>query len=264
MAIKDKSIGAAFCDAAALIGGNAKLGIICAMDVELRDVLAETRGVSEEEICGFTFYEGILENTKVVLVKCGIGKVNAARGTQVMIDKYRPSYIINSGVSGALNPGLRPMDIVVGSEFVQHDFDLSPLGYAKGNICTDDGKDITVIKADKNLVEHLYDVSLQEKKVNDDAGNVMIGRIASGDQFINTVKAKTYIRENFGGDTSEMESAAIAQVASCAHVPFAVLRVISDMADGSNDESYEVFEKKASKLSSDIIIRFTKRAPDAK
>lgn len=264
MAIKDKSIGAAFCDAAALIDGNAKLGIICAMDVELQDVLAKTRGVSKEELSGVTFYEGILENTKVVLVKCGIGKVNAARGAQLMIDKYRPSYIINSGVSGALNPKLRPMDIVVGSEFVQHDFDLSPIGYAKGNLCTDDGSQVTVIKADKNLVEHLYEISIKEKAVNKDAGEVMIGRIASGDQFINSKEAKKAIRNNFGGDTTEMESAAIAQVASCAKVPFAVLRVISDMADGTNNESYDVFEKKASKLSADIIINFTKLAPNTR
>ena len=83
------SIGAAFCDAAAVIGGNAKLGIVCAMDVEMQGLLDAMRGVSVEEIYGFKFYEGVLEHTKVVLVRCGIGKVNAARGTQLMIDKAK-------------------------------------------------------------------------------------------------------------------------------------------------------------------------------
>ena len=76
MTIKDKSIGAAFCDAAAVIGGNAKLGIVCAMDVEMQGLLDAMRGVSVEEIYGFKFYEGVLEHTKVVLVRCGIGKVS--------------------------------------------------------------------------------------------------------------------------------------------------------------------------------------------
>ena len=138
MTMKDKSIGAAFCDAVAVIGGNDRLGIVCAMDVEMQDLLEQMRGVSVDEIYGFKFYEGVLEQTQVVLVRCGIGKVNAARGTQLMIDKYRPSYIINSGVAGALNTELRPMDIVVGKDFIQHDFDLSPIGYAKGCLATGD------------------------------------------------------------------------------------------------------------------------------
>lgn len=261
MTIKDKSIGAAFCDAAAVIGGNAKLGIVCAMDVEMQGLLDAMRGVSVEEIYGFKFYEGVLEHTKVVLVRCGIGKVNAARGTQLMIDKYKPSYIINSGVAGALNVELRPMDIVVGNDFVQHDFDLTPLGYAKGNLATGDRSKPTVVKADEQMVALLTEVSRDISGRHEEAGTVTVGRIVSGDQFINTPELKAALRDDFGGDAAEMEGAVLAYVAGCACVPCAVLRVISDMADGTGNESYRVFEQKASKLSAEIIIELVKLAP---
>ena len=238
MTMKDKSIGAAFCDAAAVIGGNDRLGIVCAMDVEMQDLLEQMRGVSVDEIYGFKFYEGVLEQTQVVLVRCGIGKVNAARGTQLMIDKYRPSYIINSGVAGALNTELRPMDIVVGKDFIQHDFDLSPIGYAKGCLATGDRSKPTITQADSNMVKLLTDVSEAVAGEYENAGKVLVG-----------------------GDAAEMEGAVLAYVASCANVPCAVLRVISDMADGTNNESYDEFEKKASKLSAEIIIELAKLAP---
>lgn len=261
MTMKDKSIGAAFCDAAAVIGGNARLGIVCAMDVEMQDLLEQLRGVSVEETYGFKFYEGMLEQTQVVLVRCGIGKVNAARGTQLMIDKYKPSYIINSGVAGALNKELRPMDIVVGKDFIQHDFDLSPIGYAKGCLATGDRSKPTIIEADDSMVKLLADVSEVVAGEYKDAGKVLVGRIVSGDQFINSPEVKAELRDDFGGDAAEMEGAVLAYVASCANIPCAVLRVISDMADGTNNESYDEFEKKASKLSAEIIIELAKLAP---
>ena len=261
MTMKDKSIGAAFCDAAAVIGGSAKLGIVCAMDVEMQDLLDQMRGVSVEEIYGFKFYEGVLEKTQVVLVRCGIGKVNAARGTQLMIDKYKPNYIINSGVAGALNKTLRPMDIVVGKDFVQHDFDLSPIGYVKGCLATGARSKPTIIAADDNMVRLLPDVSEVIAKAHAEAGKVLVGRIVSGDQFINSPEAKAELRDDFGGDAAEMEGAVLAYVASCADIPCAVLRVISDMVDGTNNESYDEFEKKASKLSAEIIIELAKLAP---
>ena len=96
---------------------------------------------------------------------------------------------------------------------------------------------------------------------HEEAGKVIVGRIVSGDQFINSPEVKAELRDDFGGDAAEMEGAVLAYVASCANVPCAVLRVISDMADGTNNESYDEFEKKASKLSAEIIIELAKLAP---
>ena len=153
------------------------------------------------------------------------------------------------------------MDIVVGKDFIQHDFDLRPIGYAKGCLATGDRSKPTITQADGNMVKLLTDVSEVVAREHEEAGKVIVGRIVSGDQFINSPEVKAELRDDFGGDAAEMEGAVLAYVASCANVPCAVLRVISDMADGTNNESYDEFEKKASKLSAEIIIELAKLAP---
>lgn len=257
MMTKDKSIGAAFCDAVAEISKAEKVGILCAMEVEMEDLLGHLRGVSVEEVCGFRFYEGVLGRTPVVLVQCGVGKVNAARGTQLMIDRYAPSVIVNSGVAGALAEELAVGDVVIGTEFVQHDVDVSALGYARGYLCTGVEPDRpTVFFAEEDVAKKLAEAA--ESSVRDAA--VLTGRIASGDRFVGTVAEKKEIRALFGALATEMEGAAIAQTASCAGVPFAVLRVISDLADGSQGEAYEIFERKAAALSAAILKTFAEGA----
>jgi len=238
-----------------------KIGLIVAMDKEFAQLRTLLDEAHTEHHNHKDFVIGTLGATTIILLQCGIGKVNAARGTQLMIDKYRPSYIINSGVAGALNTELRPMDIVVGKDFIQHDFDLSPIGYAKGCLATGDRSKPTITQADGNMVRLLTDVSEAVAGEYENAGKVLVGRIVSGDQFINSPDVKAELRDDFGGDAAEMEGAVLAYVASCANVPCAVLRVISDMADGTNNESYDEFEKKASKLSAEIIIELAKLAP---
>jgi adenosylhomocysteine nucleosidase len=259
MVRKDKSIGAAFCDDAAIISHSKKVGIICAMDVEAKDLIDSLRGASYDERNGYTFYEGMLENTPVVIVKCGVGKVNAARGTQMMIDLYRPSVIINSGVAGGLADGLSVGDIIVGTEFVQHDVDVTALGYAKGYLCTGTEPDRpTVFSADPAVTELL----VRTAEANAEGRTVREGRIASGDQFVGTPEKKAEIRKEFGADAAEMEGAAVAQTACSAGLPFAALRVVSDLADGTDAGSYDEFEEAAAHISADIIREFSRNALD--
>lgn len=234
-----------------------KIGIICAMAIELEDLANNLKDKQVVSQSGYDFYLGRFGDTEVVLVQCGVGLVNAARGTQMMIDKFQPSVIINSGIAGGTGDGLHIGDIVISSDLIQHDFDASPFGYVKGYQCTGKGGDKpTIYTADAAVVETLKNAAEQAAHELADAEykrTVHIGRIVSGDQFIANVEKKTELRELFGATAAEMEGSAIAQAASYSGVPFAVLRVISDLANGEAPESYEKFEISAAKLSAQIM-----------
>lgn len=230
-----------------------KLGIICAMKVEMKKLLSSMENVKETKVGESTFYEGNLYDHDVVLVLCGVGKVNAAIGTQILIDRYGVETVINSGIAGGAAEGLSIGDIVIGTDFVQHDFDVTAFGHAKGYLCTgDDDSEPTVFSADKRLVEELADavrkISVKRK--------VHLGRIASGDLFIADCRIKRKIAKKFAALATEMEGAAIAQTASYNNVPFAVIRVISDLADGTAPESYDCFEKESAEFSAEAVKSF--------
>jgi len=229
------------------------LGIICAMDVEIRDLM---ENLSDEQVlakAGYEFHVGRLSGVPVVLVQCGVGKVNAARGTQMLIDLFDPEGIINSGVAGGTADGLSIGDIVVGRDFIQHDFDVTALGYAKGYMCTGaDSSRPTVYTADAALSKELTEAA---SGIADGRG-VREGRIVSGDMFINTVGKKAELAEMFGATCAEMEGAAIAQTCAYSGVPFGVLRVISDLANGTSPENYAEFEKISAAFSAEVILRF--------
>lgn len=186
----------------------------------------------------------------MVAVKSGIGKVNAARCTQIMIDNFHPDYIINSGIAGGIDASLSVGDIIIGEELVQHDFDVTAFGHAKGYLCTGERDDVpTVFHSDKKLV-YLLESSAKEAG---GSGKVRTGRIASGDIFVADRTLKESISHEFKAAAAEMEGAAIAQTAAYADIPFVVLRVISDQADGEAAESFETFEKQTAELSSAVI-----------
>lgn len=186
----------------------------------------------------------------MVVVKSGIGKVNAARCTQIMIDNFHPDYIINSGIAGGIDASLSVGDIIIGEELVQHDFDVTAFGHAKGYLCTGERDDVpTVFHSDKKLV-YLLESSAKEAG---GSGKVRTGRIASGDIFVADRTLKESISHEFKAAAAEMEGAAIAQTAAYADIPFVVLRVISDQADGEAAESFETFEKQTAELSSAVI-----------
>ena len=230
------------------------LGIIGAMDVEvasLKDIMAEPQVIS---LAGMDFYAGLIDEKEIVVVKSGIGKVNAAICTQILADKFHVSAVINTGVAGSLNNDIDICDIVVSTSAQQHDMDVTPLGYDKGII--PDMK-TSEFPADKGLI-HLAKISAESAKLD---VNVYEGKVVSGDQFIGTQDAKRYLRQTFGGDCAEMEGASIAHAAFLNNIPFLIIRAISDKADGGAEIDYPVFEKKAAensiKLMKEIIKNYT-------
>lgn len=212
------------------------IGIITAIDEELnaiKNIMDETK---EIKIYDLKFYEGKINSKKVILVKCGIGKVNAARTTQILTDKFNLQYIINTGSAGGLNNNLNIGDIVVGDKLVQHDFNTISFGDERGYI-SGTGK---FFESDKNLIQKCKKVDLNNIAIH-------IGKIASGDIFCNKIEMKEKIRKEFDCDCIEMEGAAIAQVCYLNKIPFVVIRAISDIPNGKNEIDFKKFVKHASK-----------------
>ena len=214
------------------------LGIIGAMDIEVDSLKNEMENPAINIIAGMDFYEGVIGGKDVVVVKCGIGKVNAAMCTQILADRYNVDAVINTGVAGSLNNDIDICDIVISTVAQEHDMDVTALGYEKGII---PDMDVSIFEADRKLVE-------LTKKSAKEAGldvKVFEGKVVSGDQFISTHEKQTSLKNSFGGDCAEMEGAAIAHVASLNNIPFLVIRAISDKADGGAHMDYPTFEKKA-------------------
>ena len=228
-------------------------GIIGAMDHEIDTLVGDLQDKKEEKKYGLTFYLGKLKKYEVVIVKCGIGKVNAGRTTQVLISEYSPKYIINTGIAGGLSEQLKIGDIVISTDLIQHDFDVTFLGYAKGYMCTgENNKEPTKYIADKELSEKIKKVL---EKVGGDR-TLYCGRILTGDMFVSSKEKREELVKDFDGYCCEMEGAAIAQVASLNKVPFTVVRVISDLPSGKGPEDYNSFELEAARLSSQALEHF--------
>ena len=222
------------------------LGIIGAMEIEVATLKNTMSDVKVTQKAGMEFYQGKISKKDVVVVKSGVGKVNAAICTQILADIFHVDAVINTGVAGSLNNQIDICDIVISKEAQQHDMDLTALGYSKGII---PDMETSVFEADKRLIE-VAKISAQKA----DLGiHVFEGKIVSGDQFIGTSEAKEYLRDVFAGDCAEMEGAAIAHVASLNHIPFLVIRSISDKADGGAEVDYPTFEKKAAENSLKLI-----------
>ena len=231
---------------------NYTYGIIGAMDYEIERLVSDMKYRKEENKSGLRFYIGTLKNYDVVIVKCGIGKVNAGRTTQVLISEYKPKYIINTGIGGGLNDKLNIGDIIISSDLIQHDFDVSVFGYAKGYLFIGNKKEPTKFKSNDELSERMKDI-LEKVKEN---RKVYRGRILTGDIFISSKEKRLELVNNFKGDCCEMEGAAVAQVAFLNDVPFTVIRLISDLPNGQGPEDYNKFEKEAAILSSIALEKF--------
>ena len=232
-------------------------GIIGAMDIETQGLIQKMTDTHTEEISGTVYTVGRLGNHDCVVAKCGIGKVNAARCAQILIDRSNPDYLINTGVAGGVCPGLKVGDMVLSTELVQHDFCMKALGCVDGCQTLEGPKDQpTWFHADEGLLTRF------ERVAQEMAGENAIhrGRIASGDTFVADRDAQKRIYETFDALACEMEGAAIAQVAQAANVPFLVVRAISDLADGSAPESYAAFEKHAAQLSASMLLKFLENA----
>lgn len=225
---------------------NIKVGIIGAMDSEVELLKSKVEGAHTRELAGLAFVEGTLEGVDVVVVKCGVGKVNAAMCAQALVSVFGCTRVINTGVAGSLDNRIEIGDIVVSTDAVEHDMDVTPLGYAPGE------------HPDLHLVAFEADLGLRAAVVaaarGVDGVNVFEGRVCSGDQFIGSAEAKKRIVSAFGGMCCEMEGAAIAHVCHVAGVPFVVVRAISDKADDSGNVDYPTFEKAAAAHCASIVL----------
>lgn len=231
---------------------NGPIGIIGAMDIEVDTLKASIDNCKTEKVGEMTFFSGTLNGAEVIVVKCGIGKVNAARCAQTLADRFSAAAIINTGIGGGIGDGLAVGDIVIGESLVQHDFDVSGFGYAKGYMFLGDKDKPTEYIADKRLIELIENAALKHIP----AQRIKRGIIATGDIFVSDAEKKSEIRNGFNALVTEMEGAAIAQTARANNIPFAVVRALSDLADGSAAESYEAFEKETAYLSAEIIKSF--------
>lgn len=226
-----------------------KYGIIAAMQEEMKEIKSIMENIEEEEIYNLTFIKGKINNQKVVLVECGVGKVNASRTTQILIDHYKIEAIINVGSAGSANDELEIGDIVIGKKLVQHDFDITAFGHPKGYI-SNVGQ---YVESDSKLIEKMEQTI---SRVNNNECNIKIGTIASGDIFCTEPKMRNKIKEKFNADAIEMEGAAIAQVCKLDKIPFIIIRSISDKPNGKNEITFNEFLEKASKRCAQIIKKF--------
>lgn len=230
-----------------------RIGIIVAMQEELEEIKEYVEDINEKEIKHITFIEGKIEEKNVVLVQCGIGKVNAAMVTQALIDSYNIEYIVNIGVAGALNPMLNIGDVVIADKLIQHDFDITAFGHSKGYI-TGVGD---FIQTDENLRNKLEKLNHNNK---DNEYKIKLGIIASGDIFCTDIEMKNKIYSKFDADCVEMEGAAIAQVCYLNEIPFVVMRSISDSPNGKNAITFDKFLKIASKRIANLLVEFIKES----
>ena len=226
-----------------------KYGIIAAMQEEMQEIEKIMKEKETKKIYELNFINGKINNTEVVLVEASVGKVNAARTTQILIDNFKVDAIINVGSAASANDELDIGDIVIGNKIVQHDFDITAFGHPKGYI-SNVGQ---YMESDNSLIEKMKHTILN---MQDNDFKIKIGTIATGDIFCTELKMKEKIRNKFEADAIEMEGAAIAQVCKLDNIPFLVIRSISDKPNGNNNVTFDEFLEKASKRCAIIIKNF--------
>lgn len=222
------------------------IGIIGAMDEEVQQITDIMNLTKTTAKAGMIFNSGKLCGKDIVIVRSGIGKVNAGICTQILIDDFHIDCVINTGIAGSLKNEIEIADIVISDDVLHHDVDACGFGYPLGQIPR---MDTLSFPADSKLIELAKESC---KSAAADIG-VHVGRIVSGDQFISDKESKANISNNFNALCTEMEGAAIAQTAYLNNIPFLIIRAISDKADDSATMDYPTFEAKAIKNSVHII-----------
>lgn len=214
------------------------LGIIGAMAEEVEQLKREMENPQIVSVAGMDFYRGKIGNKDVVVVRSGVGKVNAAVCVQILVDRFEVNGIVNTGIAGSLRAEINIGDLVLATDAVQHDVDATQFSYPLGQIPQ---MGVFAFEADSRL----RDIALKCcRQVNPDIG-VYTGRVLTGDQFVSSKEKKAWLTKTFEGSCTEMEGAAIAQAAYLNQVPFLIVRAISDKADDSAQMDYEEFERLA-------------------
>ena len=225
-----------------------------AMAEEIEHYLNTCTVTGTRQRAGLTVHEATYHGHDLVLVKAGVGKVNAAMCAQLVIDDFDASAVICTGSAGALHDGLDIGDVIVAEDCVQHDVRVDFLGLPPGQIPFTDHRFFASAPA---LVERAASVDL--------AGHdVVLGRVCTGDTFIQDEARRNEIRDELGGDCVEMEGAAVGQVCTLNNVPFLLVRAISDRADGSSDVDFQDFLHEAAQSSARIVIHLLQDLPVGK
>ena len=215
-----------------------KIGIIGAMEEEVEALRGKLTYVKTTSRASMDFYAGKMGNKEVVIVRSGIGKVNAGICTQILADLFQVDAVINTGIAGSLDARIDIGDMVISTDAVHHDMDATIFGDAIGQVPR---MDTRTFPADPHLVELAV-------KANEKANpqiHTFTGRVACGDQFISSGEVKARIVENFQALCTEMEGAGIAHAAYLNKVSYVIIRAISDKADNSATMDYPEFEKQA-------------------
>ena len=223
-----------------------KIGIIGAMELEVEELKSKLEQPQITQVAGMEFYEGTLNDASVVIVRSGIGKVNAALCLQILVDRFAITHVINTGVAGSLNAKLDIGDILISKDALHHDMDATIFGYKLGEVPQ---MGIREFPAD----EHLITLAMESCALVNPDIHVLSGRVVSGDQFISSKEIKKHLIEQFHGDCVEMEGASIAHGAYLNKIPFVIIRAISDKADDSAEMDYPTFERAAAKHSARLV-----------
>lgn len=224
-----------------------KIGIIGAMELEVEALKGKMELPQIVEKASMKFFEGSLNGTDVVIVQSGIGKVNAGICVQILADCFHVTHVINTGIAGSLDAALDIGDIVISTDAMYHDFEVTAFGYPLGQV---PGIDTLSFPANEDMITKAKNTC---EKVNPDI-HVKTGRVVTGDQFISSKEVKDRIITNFAGLCTEMEGAAIAHGAYLNKIPFVIIRAISDKADDSADMDYPTFEKAAAAHSAALVL----------
>lgn len=224
-----------------------KIGLMGAMDEEVVQILQVLQNQESSVVAGIEFVQGSWYGHEVVVCKSGVGKVNAAVATQLLIDRFQVEQMWFTGVAGAVHPDLVVGDIVISSSCQQHDMDVAPLGYTRG---VTPYQAVSDFPADPELIALAQGAC--KRQCTDH--NHVLGRILSGDQFIaNPGYVETVLYQQLGGACVEMEGAALAQVCQMNAIPYIVLRSISDQADGEAEVNFAEFTVMAAARSFAIV-----------
>ena len=221
------------------------IGIIGAVVEEAEAIKKEIKEIKETVINGISFFTGKFNDKDVVFVQSGIGKVNAAITATLLIEKFKVSEVIFSGVAGSLDERLKVGDVVIGHDIVQHD--VTAFGYKMGQIPQ---MKEWAFESDKELVE-------KAGNINDFDHRIFFGRILTGDQFVSKKDVKIRLGKDFEALCVDMESGAVAQVCTRLGVKFLIIRSISDSITDESDMEYETFVKLAAKNSTRILKEIT-------
>lgn len=226
-----------------------KLGIIAAMEQELIVLTDKLSDMKKTTIANQRFYEGTIDQTSVVLVQSGIGKVNAAIAASLLINQFNVDSIINTGSAGGINRGLKVGDLVLSTELAYNDADARAFGYEFGQIPQMPKR----YKADETLLSKLY------KAASKSDWEIKKGLIVTGDSFISNKEKINEIIHHFSEAlVTEMEGTAIAQTCYQFNIPFVVIRAVSDVADEKASLSFDEFIDSAGKKSAEMVIEFIK------